>query len=472
MILNKKLAGNTLIMTASSLFMSAVSMAYRAWLAGKIGTAGIGLYQLVLSVTALVMTFAISGVRFASTRLVSEELAAGEETVNAAMLRCFSYAMLFGTAAGAVLFFSSEPIGFLWLGDARTVRPLRLSALSMPCAALCSAMSGYFTAVGRIWKPAAVHTAELLCGAALSVKLVSACRTGNIEQACYAVTLARVTADVFSFALMSAAYYFDRRRYAHGKPKGGSFAPRMLKIALPLAFSAYTRSALSTLQHILVPRGLKQSGLSADRALSGYGVIHGMALPVIFFPACVMSAAAELVVPELTSAQINGENDKINRSVDGCLRLALVFSAGVSAVLFLISDIVGEYIFKNEEAGFYIRLLAPLVPVMYTDMMVDGCLKGLGQHIWNMKVNILDSALSAILVWRLLPRYALKAYIGIIYFTEILNFVLSYARLNNVTERRSPQCVSASSHRLCAAGERCACREDMSAAKRKRLSQD
>ena len=83
-------------------------------------------------------------------------------------------------------------------------------------------------------------------------------------------------------------------------------------------------------------------------------------------------------------------------------------------------------------AGRFIRLLAPLIPVMYTDMTVDGCLKGLGQQVWSMGINILDALLGLLLVWTLLPSYALTAYIGIIYFTELLNFVFSLARLSRI----------------------------------------
>ena len=459
MILNKKLADNTLILTAASLLMSGISMAFQAWLAGTIGTAGIGLYQLVLSVTALVMTFAISGIRFASTRLISEELAEGGESIRAAMGRCLSYAMLFGTAAGVILYLTAEPIGFLWLEDARTAAPLRLSAISMPCAALCSAMSGYFTAVGRVWKSALVHIAELLAGAALTVIFLSQCQTDNIEKSCYAITQGRVAADIFSLSLMGAVFLTDMRRYASENAKTASVTPRMLKIALPLAFSAYTRSALSTLQHILVPRGLKQSGLSGEKALSGYGVIQGMALPTIFFPACILSSAAELIVPELTAAQLSDDREEITGSVSRLFSLTLAFSLAVTVILFLLSDFIGVMIFKSKEAGFFIRLLAPLIPVMYTDMIVDGCLKGLGQQMWNMKVNILDSALSALLVWKLLPLYALKAYIAIIYFTEILNFVLSWWRLDKIT-RHPAHGASAASRRPCGVSGRYACKGD------------
>ena len=72
------------------------------------------------------------------------------------------------------------------------------------------------------------------------------------------------------------------------------------------------------------------------------------------------------------------------------------------------------------------------MPLFYTDMTVDGCLKGLGQQVWSMGINILDALTGLLLVWWLLPRYALAAYIGIIYFTELLNFVLSMTRLRRV----------------------------------------
>ena len=150
MIRRKRLIFNTALLTGSSLLMSLIGMSFQVWLAGRIGSAGIGLYQLVVSVSFLCTTFAISGVRFAATRLVSEEI--GSERgwgIHAAMRRCFAYALLFGLAALLLLRACAEAIGFLWIGDARTVLSLRIMAYSMPMVSLCSAVSGYFTACGR-----------------------------------------------------------------------------------------------------------------------------------------------------------------------------------------------------------------------------------------------------------------------------------------------------------------------------------
>ncbi len=438
MISRRKLVYNTALLTSSSLLMSCIGIAFQVWLVGRIGSAGIGLYQLVCSVTNLGATFAISGIRFATTRLVAEEL--GKENIAAvrsAMNRCLSYGALFGFAASAVLWLLAEPIGFLWIGDARTVMSLRLSAWSMPCISLCSSISGYFTASGRVWKPTLIHLIEQVAGIVLVALCLYLTPSADIERSCAAVTLGRLAADILSLIMMFLVYLLDWRHYYGERSNGNALTFRMLGIALPLAVSAYARSALNTIQHLLVPKGLKAAGYSADGALSGYGTIQGMVLPIILFPSCIMSAVAELIVPELTGAQMQQDAGTIRRATKKLFSTSLLFSSAVGLFMFIFADQLGVAVYKSYDAGHYIRLLAPLVPVMYTDMTVDGCLKGLGQQVWCMGINILDSLLGLLLVWAFLPKYALTAYIAMIYITETLNFILSAQRLRK-TVRELP----------------------------------
>ena len=437
MVNRKRLIMNTALLTGSSLAMSAISMAFQVWLAGRIGSAGIGLYQLVLSVAFLCTTFAVSGIRFAATRLVSEEL--GHErswSVAAAMRRCFAYSLFFGLSAMAVLFSFAEPVGFLWIGDARTVKSLKLIAFSMPFLSLSSVMSGYFTACGRVWKPTVVHLGEQLITIGFVAYFLAHSPAGDIEKNCAAVMLGNVCGDVISFVCMLLFYLTDRHSVRDYSAQKLKLTSRMLKVALPLAVSAYARSALSTLEHLLVPRGLKAAGFSADRALSGYGVIQGMVLPIVSFPACILMALAELIIPELTEAQVRGNDGDISKTVSSLIKKGLGYSSAVALVLFVFADKLGVRIYSSPEAGDYLRLLAPLIPIMYTDMVADGCLKGLGQQLWCMGINLLDALLGVLLVWQVLPGFALKGYICIIYFNECLNFALSIMRLRKVTKIR------------------------------------
>lgn len=434
----KKFIVNTALLTGSSLMMSCIGMAYQVWLVGRIGAAGIGLYQLVIAVMGLGATVAVSGIRFAVTRLVSEEIGLGRGAgVGGAMARCAGYSAFFGLSAGAIMWLIAQPVGFLWVGDARTVLSLKIMAFSLPLISMCSVISGYFTACGRVWKPALIHLAEQLFGIGLSAFLLYRSPAGDIEKNCAAVVTGGLGADALSFLLLSAAYFVDRRRHCVSGGVGTRQTARMLGIAMPLAVSAYARSALGTIEHLLVPRGLKAAGYTADSALAGYGVIQGMVLPIVLFPSCLLCALAEMIVPELTRAQVSG-GKSIPATVSSTLTKSFGYSLAVAAFMFIFSDKLGLSIYHSAEAGHYIRLLSPLIPIMYTDTAIDGCLKGLGQQVWSMGINILDALVSVVLVWFLLPEYALGAYIAIIYFSEFLNFALSLARLCRVMKKGPP----------------------------------
>ena len=397
---HRRLIVNTALMTGSSIVMRCIGLVFQAWIVGRIGAAGIGLYQLVMSVSVLFATFAISGIRFATTRLISEEMGLERGAgVTGAMRRCACYALFFGLCAGTMVYFLAEPVGFLWIGDARTVRSLRITSISLPCIALSSVMDGYFTASGRVWKPTLVHLLEQLVSITCVMWFLSFAAAGDLEQSCAAVTAGGACADVVSLLLMTAVYALDRRKYRRGGDTVPHLTRRMLAVALPLAVSAYARTSLTTLEHLLIPRGLKSSGLTADRALAGYGIVHGMALPVVLFPSC------------------------------------LLFACGTAVLLLAFSGPLGRLIYHSDDAGRYIRLLAPLVPVMYLDTVTDGCLRGLGQQTRCMAINVLDATLGVVLVWVLLPRFGLAGYIFILYFNECVNFTFSFTLLLRTVRR-------------------------------------
>lgn len=429
----RSLFRDTALLTGSSLLLRFFSMAFQVWLVGRIGEAGIGLFGLIGSVNILCVTFAVSGIRFTTTRLVSEELGSGHGSLaSAVLLRCLGYALFFGTAAFAVLRLFAEPIGFLWIGDARTVKSLRIVALRMPFISVSSVLNGFFIASGKAYRSAAIQVAEQLCGIALTVLLLGRAVPGDIEGSCAAVCLGGTLADIFSCALCAAACFSGRKEKPRASKRGTRLVSRMLRIAVPLAFSAYARTGLSTLENLLVPRKLRASGLSGSEALSGYGIITGMVLPLICFPACILSSVAELVIPQLTSAQVSGDTRFIRRTVSALMRSSLVFSLSVSAFAFLSADALGFYIYGSTGVGRYIRIFSLLIPFIYTDIVTDGCLKGLGQMMRSMCYNIAEALIGVFLVITVLPRKALDGYIFVLFACEIFNFTLSLMRLKKV----------------------------------------
>lgn len=421
---------NTTLLTASSLLMRCVGCAFQVWLAGRIGSAGIGLYQLMVSVGGFAITFAVSGIGFGTMRLVSEELGRGStKGATAGVTRCAVYAMLFGIAAGAVLYRCAEPIGFLWIEDGRTVLPLRIMALEMPFISLGCVFNGYFTACGRVGKPTILQLLQQLLCVGLTIWFLSGVPTGDIEKNCACITLAGTVAEAAGCLAMVGLYFFD----IHGHSREGEVSkrlwPRLLRISLPLAVSAYTRSGLSTLQHMLTPSGLRKSGMSAVQALSAYGIVHGMTLTIIYFPTCILQVVAQLLIPDLTGMQVRGQHKRIERICAKMLSLAMLYSAVVAIILFVFADWLSTAVYDNPQVARYIRLFVPIIPVIYLDIIVDGCLKGLGQQLWSMGINIAESAISVVLTWVLVSQFGIAGFIFVIWFNEIFNFALSFGKL-------------------------------------------
>lgn len=424
----KRLLINTLLMTVSSIFLRSLGLWFQVGLSRRMGAAGVGLYELVASVGSLAATFAISGIRFAITRLVSEEAGSGGDPA-AVVRRCLAYATVFGALASMLLWRCSELIATRFLGDIRTALALRVLAVGMPFISTGAVLGGYFTGMCKIARALVGTVSEELTRMAVALLALSILPAANTELMCAGVAAGSAAGEIFSFTVLMVLYIFDRdRRKCAGLRKKG-LTGRMLKIAMPLAATAYARVALNTVQNLLIPAGLRRSGATAEAALAGYGMIRGMVFPVMTFPMVIFASLSELMVPELTEEQVRGNTGRISASANMLLMTAFTFSAAVTSFFVCFAGCLGETVYQSAEAGRYMLLLSLLMPIMYMDNITDGMLRGLGEHLYSMGVNIADSLLSTALIWLALPRFGIYGYIAVLYASEIFNFSLSLRRL-------------------------------------------
>ena len=416
--------------TALSLILRLVSIFTQTRIAARLGAEGMGLIQLAFTVQALGVTLATSGIRYSATRLLAQELGLGRpERIGRVLRGCCAYALAFSLPTAGLALLMAGPLA-RFAGDGRIAPALRILSLGLPFLSLNSVLGGYFTAVGRPWKGTAVQMAETLCGAFLTLLLLSPGL--GMEEGCAALSAATALGDVFSLLLALGLYFRDRRLIPGAERRCAPFplAGRLLRLSLPLALSSYARTALSTLRHMLVPKALRRSGMDASRALGIYGTVGGMVMPVITFASVFFTALAELLIPELTRAQVRRDRGGLEHTSGGMLRLCLLLSAGLAALLWALGPLLGQRLYASAEAGELIRALAPLVLVMYLDTVVDGMLKGLGLQLDSMLINLADACLTLLAVWFLLPRFGIPAYIAILYGSECFNFILSFIRLS------------------------------------------
>ncbi|MCL2300451.1 MAG: polysaccharide biosynthesis C-terminal domain-containing protein, partial [Firmicutes bacterium] len=224
-----------------------------------------------------------------------------------------------------------------------------------------------------------------------------------------------------------------------------------LHIAGPEAAGACARSVLLTTEHLLIPRGFEAAGRSKEEAMRIYGVIHAMALPVLLYPSAVLSSLSSLLVPEISELRVQKKTDQINSAVHTILKLSLIYGVFAGGMFFAFAGPLSQRIYGSTDAARYLQILAPLVPIMYLDMSVDGMLKGLDEQKASMLYNIIDSGICVVLVYILLPKMAIKGYVIVLFVSEIYNFFFSIRRLIKVTGAPRPTLRAALEPLLCVA---------------------
>lgn len=477
----RRFAVNAAWMIAVSLFMRTAGVSFNVYLSRQAGGEVMGLHALLGGVYGLFLTLGCGGIHLGTTRLTAETAAVShgrresvedkKEKLRRCLELCLGCAAVCGCGAGLLLFTLSPWIGRVWLGDGRTVSSLRVMALSLPPIALVNALSGYFTAVRRVGRNALCSVAAQVARLILCTYLLSLWLPRGTEAACLSLVLGGALSELLNLCLSLAAFLRDRKKHPEGPaeeedgdpsarkadeetsyrkqpserrrvspalPGSGGMTRRLLRITVPVTLAACLRSGLVTLEHSLIPRGLKAGGASWAAALSSYGMIHSLVLPVVLFPSAFISSFSGLLVPEVAEAHARGDDERVRRFAGRVILPVLVFSFGAAGLLSCFAGEIGRVVCRSDQAVGYIRVLAPLVPVMYVDSSVDGILKGMGEQVYSMAVNVIDALTSVILVSVLIPRLGLQGYIITVYVTETLNTSLSLVRMLKITGLRLP----------------------------------
>lgn len=426
----KKFLINGFILTITSLFMRTIGMSFNIYVSNKIGSEAVGIFGLVMSVYSFFITFATSGLSLACTYLVSEQFAQHKYPDGIKVVKnCNSYGILLGITGSILLILFSNIISSNWLNGQVSPIPFYLIAIGLPFIAISSILNGYFSAVRKAYKSAIAQVLELAIKIIISIILLKYYPISNVEVICIYLIIADVISEVFSFCITFIMYKIDIQKYQKRQLPSLNFVRKIFTITFPVSITSYIRSGLSTLQQFIVPNRLLAFGLPYTIALSEYGKITGMALPVIMFPLVFISSFSNLIVPEFTSLLTKGYKKRIVNISHKIFIIAGIFSIAISVILIIFANEISLAIFQNIECAKYIRMLSPLILFMYLDNIIDNMLKGLNQQFNVLFCNIIDLIISILILYFLLPEVGIIGFIFAIYVSEIFNFVISYISL-------------------------------------------
>ncbi|MDR0983479.1 MAG: polysaccharide biosynthesis C-terminal domain-containing protein [Ruminococcus sp.] len=133
-----------------------------------------------------------------------------------------------------------------------------------------------------------------------------------------------------------------------------------------IALNSYIISFLGTLNDALVP-------YLTD--FSAFGIFEGVVLPVLFFASVVLSCYSLVLLPILTHT----EQKDLKRSLSvKAIYFTVFYGIAVSIVLVFFGKQIGFAISEEHMSGVFITMLAPVIPLIYLEIIFECILKGLG----------------------------------------------------------------------------------------------
>ena len=427
---------NAVLLTAGGFALRLLGMAFRVYIAGYLGSEGMGLYQLILAVYGVFIALSSAGINVASTRLAAQSLARGREMAQT-LWGLVGAAACLGTAA-MLAQFALAPVVARWaLHDMRAELGLRVLAPSLPFLAVAGALRGCFLARRRVGPNILAQLAEQavrMLVAAMALALLAGWGAGY---ACAAVLIGNTVSEACSCLLM--ACFAGREPAFRPRPSDPvqGFARRELwAIALPVGGNRLLVSILQAVESSLIPMCLTLHLGQRGEAVAQYGALKGMALPLIFFPFSMLSAMSGLLMPEIARAHTRKDKTAEARLIDTTMRTAGLFSAVAGAGLILFGEPLATLVYREEAVGLYVSLLGWVAPFMYLESMVDGILKGLGEQLATFRYAVLDSGVRILAAVLLVPRYGALGFLGMMAISNLMTCLLNTARMLRCTRMR------------------------------------
>jgi len=419
-----------MMLTSVHLLLRLIGTSFQVYLSGRIGAEGIGLLQLTLSAGTFAMVAGIAGIRTSTMYLTAEELGKQHtENIPWVLSGCILYALITGGSVALLLTVFAPQIAADLIGETQTVHSLRLYAGFLCVNCLCGVMTGYFTAECRIGTLAAVEVAEQLLSMAVTVLCLALWAGTDPGRACESVILGSGAGACMTLLCLTALRLRER----------GTCGPqirirkRLTATAVPLAMADILRSGIATLENMMVPRRLALfRGIRSP--LASFGILTGMVFPVLMFPACILHALADLLIPELARCAAREDHDRIRHLVSKCLMIGLIYGIFFGGGMFLVAEDLCRKLFSEPESGAVLKRYAVLVPMLYCDALVDAMTKGLGQQKICVRYNIVTSAMDIAGLYLLLPKYGMDGYFFSFLVTHVINFLLSLRRLLMITK--------------------------------------
>ena len=425
-------------MTVFSLINKLLGVFLRLFMSSRIGSEGMGLYQLIMSVYTMFSTFATAGFTVSVSRLIAEKDERSNADARLLLNNAFLASAIISAIATGLMLFCADWMAVKFLGDSRCGFPLRILALSMPFMAFAACLKGWFIAKQKVTVTSSASLFEQIIKIAVIALFLNVvlAKTNDIGQLCSGIVIGVTLSEMCSFT-----YLFLFKVIPQRKAKDTSLPTETKKdsmssltsVTVPISLSVYLTSILHTAETLLIPYVFESYSGDRSRALSSFGMIRGMVVPILFFPFAFLGSLVSVFTPEISRLNMLADRKPLNARISSLMSFVSLISVAVGGLFFFLNYEIGEAFYPNENTAEAIKILSLVTPFMYAETVSDGLLKAIGEQMQTLKFSVYNSILRVMLILFFVSKTGENGYLWLLVISNTFTYILCRRRLYKAT---------------------------------------
>ncbi len=410
----------TLLLTLSGLLSRLIGFFYRIFLSQKIGAEGMGIYQLTFPIHVLTISLTSSAIQTAISRFVAQ---AASSSCNEpgfhspACQKSFANERCYLTA-GLILSLSlsfcctiflyrfADLAAVRFLEEPRCAPLLQILALTIPFASIHACINGYFYGLKKTFVPASSQLIEQI------VRVASVWLFFEISmEKHHAISLNLVIWGMVAGELAAVLFSISFLRLKKHRGSRLLAVKQIFCMSLPLSANRVLVNLLQSMEAVMIPGQLRQYGYSSSESLSVYGILTGMALPMVLFPSVLTNSVSVMLLPAIAEAQEKKEHRYILTLIKRTCLYSLLLGFGCTLLFLVLGRWMGNFLFGNDLAGTFIVILGWICPFLYLSTTLHSILNGLGKTTTTFFLNVMGLSIRIGFVLFIIPIAGIKGYL-------------------------------------------------------------
>lgn len=426
----------TALLVTTGLIGQLLGFFYRIAMSRLIGAETMGLYQLIMPVYSVILSIVSVGLTTAVSTLTARYHALGRPAaIHQTLYRALGIFFALAVPLGVLIIFCSDPISVYLLGDARTQLGLVLLAFCVLLTGVENLHKHTFYGMGLVRPPALVELLEQIIRISAVLTLLVAFLPQYPERVVGLIVTGMIICEIFSSGTL--VVLFRRRMGRRPTPDGPPVSAGMIgRIAAPVGFTALLGNLMGSITSVLIPQRLVAGGMPVSDAMSSFGVLSGMTIPLLNLPSALIGAMCLILVPKLSESAALNDSKTIRRRLDRALRSTSAVIMPATALLVVIGPTLGNLLFKDERVGNYMLPLAVGLLLCCYQSVLGCALNAVGRQGAAARNALISDVIQVVFTWYTvaLPGVGLKGYVAGFLVSSAAGLVLNVVSTVRATD--------------------------------------